>query len=363
MSLKTYSIILKKCYSILYLCFYYNCIQHLFYNLKNLFFLIFNLLILFSCNKDNSESNGMLLDGTTCSLGLNNTYNCSMIKNGLAREFIVYVPESYSSQNLPVPLLFSLHGFTSYAEWNIQYTGFQSLADKNGFIVIYPQGSLWKTIPSEKTGFSSEGNTHWNVGWTTELGERSSSDDIGFIDDLIEWSSDNYNVNTNRVYSTGMSNGGFMSYHLACNLGSKIAAIASVTGSMSPKTFSECTPDHPTPVMQIHGLDDYVVPYLGYKGLCEPMDDVINFWVNYNSCNSLPESQIITDLNGDEYGGVHKIYENGENNVSVEFYLLDEMGHEWPRVNAPGDYGSYDIDAPSLIWKFLSKYDINGLIN
>jgi polyhydroxybutyrate depolymerase len=154
-----------------------------------------------------------------------------------------------------------------------------------------------------------------------------------------------------------------MSYHLACNLGSKIAAIASVTGSMSPKTFSECTPDHPTPVMQIHGLDDYVVPYLGYEALCEPMDDVINFWVNYNRCNSSPASQIITDLNGDEYGGIHKVYENGENNVSVEFYLLDEMGHEWPRVNAPSDYGSYDIDAPSLIWEFLSKYDINGLIN
>ena len=335
-----------------------------FYKLKNLFIFLFFLLIQVSCLKDDKTSNEILLDGTTCLLGSdNNTYNCSMVKNRLSREFIVYVPDSYSTQNSNVPLLFSLHGFTSYAKWNIQYTGFKSLADDNGFIVIYPQGTLWKTRPSEKTGFSSEGDTHWNVGWTTELGETSTSDDIGFIDDLIEWSSNNYKINTNRVYSTGMSNGGFMSYHLACNLSSKIAAIASVTGSMSPQTFNSCTPSHPTPILQIHGLQDYVVPYSGFFGLCEPMEDVINYWVDYNSCNKTSNDTTIADFSGDEYGGIHKTYENGQNNVSVEFYLLDRMSHDWPRTNGPNDYETFDIDAPSIIWSFLSKYDINGLID
>jgi len=330
--------------------------------LKNLIFLVLALIFFFSCNKENIVS--VVSDGTTCSLGeKSNTFDCTMIKNGLTREFIVYVPNSYLFKNEGVPLLFSFHGFSSYAKWNIQYTGFQSLADEKGFVIIYPQGTLWKTAPSDKNGYSTEGETHWNVGWTTALGETSTSDDIGFIDDLIEWSLNNYNINKDRVYSTGMSNGGFMSYKLACSLSSKIAAIASVTGSMSPQTFSQCNPKHPTPIMQIHGLQDYVVPYLGYENLCKPMDDVINYWVEYNSCDSPAVNIIIPDLDGDEYGGIHKIFENGINNVSVELYLLDKMSHDWPRVYGPSDYGLYDIDAPSVIWNFLSKYDINGLVN
>ena len=71
----------------------------------------------------------------------------------------------------------------------------------------------------------------------------------------------------------------------------------------------------------------------------------------------------IAYLNGYEYGGVHKTYGNGQNSVSVEFYLLDRMEHDWPRINGPSDYGAYDIDAPSIIWNFLSKYDLNGLID
>ncbi len=321
-------------------------------------------IFFFSCNKENKLSNDFFSDGTTCSLGeKNNTFDCTMIKNGLTREFIVYVPDSYLFQNSDVPLLFSLHGFSSYAKWNMQYTGFQSLAEEKGFIIIYPQGTRWRTAPSDKNGYSTEGQTHWNVGWTTSLGETSTSDDIGFIDDLIEWSTNNYNINKDRIYSTGMSNGGFMSYKLACNLSSKIAAIASVTGSMSPQTFSQCNPKHPTPIMQIHGLQDYVVPYLGYENLCKPMDDVINYWVEYNTCDSNPVITIIPDLDGDEYGGVHKIFKNEINNVSVELYLLEKMSHDWPRLYGPSEYGLYDIDAPSIIWSFLSKYDINGLVD
>ena len=329
---------------------------------KKKIFIVLICQLIFSCNKENSPD-APLLDGVTCNIGDGkNTYNCTMIKNQISREFIIYVPDSYT-QSSSVPLLFSLHGFGSRAEWNIQYTGFQSLSDLNGFIIIYPQGTLWKTVPSDKNGYSSEGDTHWNVGWETNLGERSSADDISFIEDLIDWSANNYGIDTNRVYSTGMSNGGFMSYNLACNLSSKIAAIASVTGSMSPVNFNNCDPNHPMPILQIHGLQDYVVPYLGYEGLCKPIEDVINYWVDFNSCNKTSTDETISDLDGDEYGGIYKTYDNGRNNVSVKLYLLDRMSHDWPRINGPEDYEIYDIDAPTIIWEFLSKYNINGLIN
>ena len=132
--------------------------------------------------------------------------------NGISRDYILYVPQSYDS-NVKIPLVFSLHGKSLTNVINMNITNFNDIADTANFIVVYPQGELDVSL-----------TTGWNVGWSFSSG----ADDIGFIDDLIEWSSDNYNVNTNRVYSTGMSNGGFMSYHLACNLGSKIAAIASV---------------------------------------------------------------------------------------------------------------------------------------
>ncbi len=332
--------------------------------MKKIILFIFYLTTLISCSEKSDLSNEInLLDGTTCNPGENpNTFNCSIIKNKLTREFIIYIPESYYSQTSRVPLLFSLHGYTSFARVNIEYTGFKEIADNNGFIVIYPQGSLWFAPPSDINGYTSQGQTHWNVGWGN-AGTKSTSDDITFIEDLIDWTSSNYNINTDRVYSTGMSNGGFMSYNLACNLSSKIAAIASVTGSMSPQNYRTCNPDRPMPILQIHGLQDYVVPYLGLDSRCEPIENVINYWVDFNSCNKNSIDNTIIDINNDDYGGVHKTYKNGKNNVAVELYLLDRMGHSWPRINAPGWDMSFDIDAPSIIWSFLSKYDINGLIN
>ena len=140
-----------------------------------------------------------------------------MTRKGLNRELYIYIPANYSENGSPVPLLFSLHGYTSRAIWNLGYTGFRSIADEEGFIVIYPQGSILPTT----------GQTHWNVGgWTT----TSTTDDIDFIESLIDWTGANFNINLDRVYSTGMSNGGFMSYHLVCNLIEFVCKIFFVLG-------------------------------------------------------------------------------------------------------------------------------------
>ena len=186
------------------------------------------------------------------------------------------------------PLLFSLHGYTSLALWNLSYTGFQSIADKEKFIVIYPQGLI----------LNSTGETHWNVGgWT--IGSKSK--DVDFISDLIDWTKTKYKIDLSRIYSVGMSNGGFMSYHLACNLGDKIAAIGSVTGSMTPETLESCRPNHPTPVIQIHGKQDFTVPYSG-NSIMLPIDEVVEYY-NYNNCEKFPVNNEILDNDGDDYGG------------------------------------------------------------
>jgi polyhydroxybutyrate depolymerase len=153
-----------------------------------------------------------------------------------------------------------------------------------------------------------------------------------------------------------MSNGGFMSYHLACNLSSKIAAIASVTGSMSKETYEDCNPTHPTSIMQFHGTDDFTVPFDGNSRLgMRSINDVIDYWKSYNACD--PEGvSIITDY-FIEISVQHDTYLNCLNDVKVELYKIEGMGHRWPYKNLQG------IGATEKIWEFINLYDINGMIN
>ena len=152
-----------------------------------------------------------------------------------------------------------------------------------------------------------------------------------------------------------MSNGGFMSYHLACNLSSKIAAIVSVTGSMSKETLENCNPSHPTPMLQIHGALDTTVNFDGNSSLnMESIDSVLNYWSTYNSCDPNP-ALIVTDYV--DFSIDHLKYTNCLNNVKVELYKVSNMGHTWPGKER------YGISATEEVWNFVSQFDINGKIN
>ena len=233
------------------------------------------LFIISSCggggsSPDNSSNDTNTDENSTqpCSpyqsgIGAGSTFTCLIEHDNIIRQFYIYVGSTYTSNS---SILFSLHGYTSRGLWNMNYTGFQSIADQEGFIVIYPQGTL---LPST-------GQTHWNVGgWTT----GSTTDDVGFINEIIEFIDDEYSIDQSRIYSTGMSNGGYMSYKLACDLSSKIAAVVSVTGSMTPETFDSCSPTHATSIAQIHGLQDSVVNYYGSLW-SKPIEEVIDFYSN-----------------------------------------------------------------------------------
>ena len=126
------------------------------------------------------------------------TINASITHGGIQRDYILYVPANYTGTNA-VPLILNFHGYTSNANAQMWYGDFRSIADTVGFIIAHPMGTL-----------DNSGNTHFNVGWG-----GSSVDDIGFTSALIDSISAAYSINLNRVYSTGMSNGGYFSYHLA----------------------------------------------------------------------------------------------------------------------------------------------------
>ena len=262
--------------------------------------------------------------------------------DGTDRDFKLYVPSSYNPSS-PAPLVFCFHGYGSNANTNFSYTGFRFIADTAGFVLIHPQGSLDIT-----------GTPHFNVGWGL-----SNIDDIAFTQAMIDYARDNYNINSDRIYSTGMSNGGFMSYQLACQLSNEIAAIASVTGSMSPQTFNNCNATHPTPVLQIHGTADGTVPYDGDPLFTEAIDDVMLYWVNYNNCNSIPETTPIDDINTNDQSTVdHLVYGNGANGSTVELFKVYGGDHDWPGV-----FGNMDINASIEVWKFFSRFDKNGALS
>ena len=272
-----------------------------------------------------------------------NTKKCTLTHKALERYYIIYVPESGASE-ASMPVLFALHGYGSTAEIHKNYTNYQPLAETSKFIVIYPQGSYFE-------GAFTSGN-HWNVGsWTA----GSTADDVDFINEVIDLVSKKESINQNRLYSSGMSNGGFMSYHLACNLSSRIAAIASVTGSMSKETLENCSPSHPTPILQIHGALDVTVPFNGEVTInMESIDNVFNYWTTYNSCDPIP-SLIVTDYV--DFSVDYQKYNNCLNNVKVELYKISSMGHTWPGKN------NYGISATEEVWNFVSQFDIYGKID
>lgn len=274
------------------------------------------------------------------------TINGSITHDDLQRDYILYVPANYTG-NEPVPLVFNFHGFTGSAANQMTYGDFRPVADSAGFLIVHPQGTLFN------------GSTHWNVGgWTV----GSTVDDVGFTEALIDSLAAAYNIDMARIYSTGFSNGGYMSFLLACQLGNRIAAIASVAGSMTPETYNACVPQHPTPALQFHGTSDGVVPYNG-AAWTKPVNDVIQYWLGYNNCNVTPAVTPIVDIDSLDGSTVeHFAYGGGDNDVSTEHFKISGGAHTWPGTASGGFGTNYDIDASHEIWQFFSRYDINGLI-
>jgi len=273
------------------------------------------------------------------------TIQGSIEHDNLTRSYIVYVPAMYD-ESIATPLVLNFHGFGSNATQQMWYGDFRTIADTTGIIVVHPEGTLF------------QGSGHWNVGGFTT---GSTIDDVGFTEELIDHLSSIYNIDPNRVYSTGMSNGGYMSFLLACQLGDKIAAIASVTGSMTPEIYESCDPKHPTPIMQIHGTTDPTVPYMG-ETWTKPISTVLEYWVNFNDCNPTPAIVQLPDLDAtDGCTAENFVYSGGENTTKVEHYKIHGGLHTWPGSIFGSAGTNKDFNASKVIWDFFSRYSLDDL--
>lgn len=257
---------------------------------------------------------------------------------GRERDFRLFIPSTYEASNEPLALVFNMHGFTSNASQQEQFSEMNSVAEQENFLVCYPNGV----------------NRAWNVGWSF----GSTADDVDFISTLIDYLADRYAIDISRVYACGMSNGGFMSFELACRLSDKIAAVASVTGSMVPQALANCQPENAVPVLQIHGTQDFVVNYNG-SNIAAPILDVINFWIQNNGCQKNAIESQWPNINTDDNTTTDIFtYTSCNNDAEVVHFKVNNGGHTWPRLNATTVGTSRDFEASKVIWDFFKKYTL-----
>lgn len=280
--------------------------------------------------------------------GITQNINGSFVYGGITRTYSFYVPSSYT-QGQAVPLVLNLHGYTSNGSQQSIYGNFKPIADTANFIVVHPDGTI-DPISNQR---------YWNFGIF-----GSTVDDLGFLEALIDTISANYTINPNRVYSTGMSNGGYMSYYLACQ-SNKFAAVGSVTGSMSVQMYNSCTPTNPIPTIQVHGTNDPTVPYSGNSS-SKAVEDVVLFWADKNACNLTPMITPVPNTNTTDGATAERyLYSGGTNGHTVEFFKVTGGGHTWPGapVPLPGAGNTcMDFSASKEIWRFFSQYQSSGQV-
>ncbi len=288
--------------------------------------------------------------------------------NDIIRTYRVYVPEDYDPQQR-YALVVMLHGAGGTGLTTAEATEFNKLAEREGFIVAYPDGIA----------------RQWNDGRAYAISEQLLGiiDDVGFIVALAEHLQATYAIDAARTYAAGFSNGAMMAERLACEASDHFAAVAAVSGSLSVAYADAAPPGAPLPIMLIHGTDDSVIPYEGgyvigstFMGVVIPVEDAVRVWVARDACLASPT--VTWDPFGDSDDGTrvwreeyHGALEDGE----VIFYGIEGGGHIWPGTLEEDSQGrtlgdrllidsdgqtlatkSYDLIATEVIWDFFAAH-------
>ena len=259
------------------------------------------------------------------------------------RTFFVHLPPSINAQK-KFPLVIVLHGGGGSAEGTMKQTGMSAKADQENFIAVYPNG----------TGRNDDKLLTWNSGNCCGYALDNKIDDAGFLRALIAQLVKDYPIDSKKIFATGISNGGMMSYRLACEASDLVAAIAPVAGALN----NACNPANPVSVVAFHGTADENVLYNGGapKKQADPHPRVdksvayaMNFWSSRNNCSAVPQRVENGNAVRDEYSGC-------VGNTSVVLYTLKGGGHSWPggeRMAIFLDPPFKGISATDAMWEFF----------
>lgn len=300
-----------------------------------------------------SSSTTTTTTSTSSTVSVSGDHTVSLVWDGQTRNYIYHVPaNAYTGASMP--LVFALHGGGGDDEQMMRLTheGFNTLADRDGFFVIYPSALDGK----------------WNDGRDPEF---SSSDDVGFIAELIRLFILNWNVDPTRIYVTGISNGSHMTMRLARELSDKFAAAAAVAYAMSEKEATLPVASEPVSFLVITGTEDPLIPWLGGEtydmegermlGPILSVRDSVDTLVAFDQCNLEPAVTWIPDYDPNDGTRVRlEDFTGGGNGTEVMFYQIVGGGHAWPvgyqySVIVPTKT-SRDIDANEVIWAFFQNH-------
>jgi polyhydroxybutyrate depolymerase len=255
----------------------------------------------------------------------------TLMHDGLTREFLIHIPPSYDNTK-PVPLVLNFHGATSNAEQQRSlFSLMDATSDDKGFIVVYPEGI----------------GASWNAGACCGDAQAQNVDDVGFALALVEHMKSRACIDPARVYSTGFSNGGRMSYRLGCEAAHVFAAIAPVAGTKSFPDLENtpgCTPSRPLSLIDFMGSADSRIA--AQPGQVEE-------WVAFNGCTDAEPTEVYR--NGEHYC---LAYSQCEAETSVTFCVVDGGGHCWPG-STPCVLGSTstasELSANELMWEVFER--------
>ena len=276
---------------------------------------------------------------------LMNHTNGALVSSGRRRSYLLYVPRTYNPA-VPTPLVISIHGYAEWPAHQMRISRWNDLADRYGFIVVYPSG------------------TRFPLRWRTTTTPGTDNDllDVTFISDLIDKLEASYNLDPARIYANGLSNGGGMSFLLSGKLYGRIAAIGSVSGAyLLP--WSEYHPTRPVPAILFHGTADPIVPYQGgpsrsFNIPFPAIPDWVESLARINGCTGSPQE---IPAHG-EVSGIR--FTNCASDAEVIFYKITGGGHSWPGGGAMPKrivgVTTRVIDATKLMWDFFQQHPLPG---
>ena len=271
----------------------------------------------------------------------------SLTHDGRKRSYILHVPPQYNGATA-LPLVFMLHGGTGTARQAARAYGWSEKADVNGFFVVYPDG-----VGNLQT---------WNAGHCCGAALRDDVDDIGFIAAIVNELSDVVEIDTHRIYATGMSNGGMFSHRLGAERPDLFAAIGPVAGTIggqptpnSPQ-YRPAAPGQHVPVIMFHGQQDHNVQYsggptesqIGGTRVDLSQAETVAFWVATNGCDPTPTTTVLAD--GDV---IREAYANSSDGTEVILNTIVDGGHSWPGAKGGRTPATQDISATDEIWAFF----------
>lgn len=281
-------------------------------------------------------------------------YERTMTFDGVERTFRLHIPPGYNGRE-PFPLVVGLHGLGDDNAWFVSYSKMDEKVDKLGCIALYPN-ALGEEQPA------------WNAGHCCNLQLRDNPDDVGFILALIRTTQGNLNIDPNRVYATGMSNGGMLAYRLAAEASDVFAAVGPVAASIGgryQKGWPEVIippPSEPVSVIAIHGMQDESVPYEGGEGgsrLSDGRSDVsvaesIGFWVLHDGCDLEPHTEVTFE------GSIITDTFSCPDGITVELITIVDGEHAWPgasiELSPKLPQPNHQISATDVILDFFAAH-------